>query len=786
MKSERTKGRFRLRIALPVFFSAFLALTGATIFLVNFYFSMQSTQRVAEDYLVQTGNRVIEKTVNYLDPAAKAAIFSAEVLNPEAVRGDYFDQFNLRTIPQFSTYSQIALIYYGSVEGNFWLNGVLKETGNMATQVVERIADTTREGVPYQSAVDLQNQIDAFVLPAEDSIDYEEQQAVLQSLRATLDDYSEDLIQSQVFVLDASGEVESIQPLERYSYYPPARSWFERSSEAIVPEPNGSELGTPVIPEIVKWSGAYPFSDSGRYDVSGKPGITVSHPVLSRNGTLLGVVGVDIVISELQNFLDEILVTDRGRSFIMNQSGTLIAVGNFQQGESLTNNFFRLPILDVVDQNGKGDAAVVRSYEKLVEEHLGEGGKGDLTQAASFSYQVGEETFLAYYAPIPQGDGPPWIIGLVVPEDDFIGAYKDDIFVTVLVSLVVLLVLILLSIFIGHRITYPLKLLVEEAGKIQKLDLADRFLPSSSFKEIANMSSAMSSMKVGLKSFEKYIPADVVRYLVGSGHEAVLGGEARELTIFFSDVADFTTISETLPPKDLIKHLGVYLGEYSRQIAATGGTVDKYIGDAVMAFWNAPNNVEDHAIQACRAALACTKALAEQRKSWKFANQPLFYTRIGLHTGEVIVGNMGSEERLNYTVIGDAVNLSSRLEGLAKVYGVSILVSEVTFEKAQDHFEFRKLDRVTVKGKTIPVTVYELLNPKGDWSPKKASWARSFEKGLDAYFQQNWELATMHFKDAQEKHPKDRACSLFLKRVEFYKNHSPGPSWDGVARYKTK
>jgi adenylate cyclase len=771
MKSERTQGRFRLRIALPIFFSCFLALTGASIFLVNFYFSMQSTQNVAEDYLVQSGNRVIEKTVNYLDPAAKAAAFNAEVLNPERVEGDYFSEFNLRTIPQFSSYPQVALIYYGSEDGNFWLNGTLKSTGQIGTQVVQFISDRSSNGVTLQEAFDVQSAINkvrdqvSLGLAEESALKDEDFLAKVELLNQV----APELVDARVIELNGRG----VPLLERqltYVYDPRIRSWYMRSKET---------------PGSV-WGGAYSFGNSGEYDVSGKPGITVSHPVISSSGELLGVVGVDIVISELQNFLDGILVSDRGRSFIMNQQGNLIAADNFQQVGADAVDFFQLPMAEIVDTQGNGDLAVVRSYEKLVAEYIDEEGKQAFSKAASFSYQLGDENYLAYYAPIPQGEGPAWIIGLVVPEDDFIGGYKKDIFVTVLVSLVVLLVLILLSIFIGHRITYPLKLLVEEAGRIQKLDLADRFLPSSAFKEIANMSWAMGNMKTGLKSFEKYIPADVVRYLIGSGHEAVLGGEARELTIFFSDVADFTTISESLPPKVLIKHLGVYLGEYSRQIAATGGTVDKYIGDAVMAFWNAPNQVEDHAIQACRAALSCSKALAEQRKTWKIANQPLFFTRIGLHTGEVIVGNMGSEERLNYTVIGDAVNLASRLEGLAKVYGVSILVSEVTFKKAQDHFEFRKLDKVTVKGKTIPVTVYELLNPKGDWSPKKASWAQSFEKGLAAYFQQNWEVATMHFKDAQEKHPKDRACSLFLKRVEFYSNHSPGENWDGVARYKTK
>src|SRR6185437_1039257 len=184
----------------------------------------------------------------------------------------------------------------------------------------------------------------------------------------------------------------------------------------------------------------------------------------------------------------------------------------------------------------------------------------------------------------------------------------------------------------------------------------------------------------GLRSFGAYVPRDLVRAVLASGERAELGGKTKELTIFFSDLAGFTTLSETLAPEALVELLGGYFDEMTRVIQSHGGTIDKFIGDAIMAFWNAPGDEPDHAARACQAALDCQAKLDAMRRA--DARLAGLQARIGLATGSVLVGNIGASDRMNYTVMGDTVNLASRLEGLNKAYGTPIMIAETTFAKA--------------------------------------------------------------------------------------------------------
>jgi class 3 adenylate cyclase len=227
-------------------------------------------------------------------------------------------------------------------------------------------------------------------------------------------------------------------------------------------------------------------------------------------------------------------------------------------------------------------------------------------------------------------------------------------------------------------------------------------------------------------AFSKYISPALVTKIVDKPDLLKLGGEEKELTILFSDVANFTTLSEKIGAVNLVKFLNEYLTAMTDIVMDTSGTLDKYIGDAVMAFWGAPLDDEDNAEKACNAALLMMKKLNELKIEWKKKDYPDLNIRIGLNTGVVVVGNMGSDKRFNYTVMGDAVNLAARLEGLNKEYGTGIMVSEFTYEKNKDKFNFRYLDLVKVKGKTLPVGVYELLQHEPD---------DEFRKGLDLFDQ---------------------------------------------------
>lgn len=740
-KKSVNRGLIRLRVALPAFFTLFLLLTGSSIFFVSYYFSTKSLEAVSFEYLGQTGETVVERTVNHLTPAANIADINAHYFNGENFQENFLLAFNIITIPQFISYPQLALVYYGDKQGNFWMNG-RDPDWSISTQIINRLDDTPEANDKLIQLKSKQQNTSKF--------DVEEALAPI--------------LQTKIIYRGPDGNLLHTEDVKDYIYDPRWRPWYKNADS------NRS----------ISWTGAYRFSSSGRYYASGKTGVSVSAPVINGNGELEGVVGVDIFLEELTNFLRGLEISDRGRAFVITPEGELIAFGQL-----LLDNPHDIPEV-FSPLNSISDRAAALSFSEMEGSLISTDEGKRLEETVELSYNVDGKKYLAYFSPIPKEAGPSWIIGVIAPEDDFIGDLKDKLLITMIIASSVLILMILLSIIIGNKITLPIKNLMEDALQIKDLNLNDTPQLPSAFTEIADMNDAFLNMKVGLRSFKKYIPGDVVRYLIQSGNEAILGGEERTLTVFFSDVADFTTISEQLQPGDLVSHLGDYLGEYSQIIESSGGTVDKYIGDAVMAFWNAPNPLEDHAVRACAAALECVDRLKEMQKRWYDGKLPLLETRIGIHTGEVIVGNMGSTERLNYTIIGDPVNLGSRLEGLAKIYGVKILVSEVTRELAKDKFHFRKLDKVIVKGKTIPITVYELLYRKENISPIQKSWIKTFESGLEAYCKREWVIAERFFRKALELNHDDSAALLFIKRIKYFKEHPPKDDWIGVSRFTSK
>ena len=210
-------------------------------------------------------------------------------------------------------------------------------------------------------------------------------------------------------------------------------------------------------------------------------------------------------------------------------------------------------------------------------------------------------------------------------------------------------------------------------------------------------------------AFGKYVSKNLLSQILDKKHQLKLGGAKREITIFFSDIRGFTTISEKFSPEKLVHFVNEYLTEMTKIIMENKGTVDKFVGDAIMAFWNAPFLEKDHPRLACLAAISQVRRLKELQKQWKKRNLPSMNIGCGIHTGEAVIGNMGSEDRFDYTAMGDAVNLSSRLEGLTKQYGVDIIISEATYKKVKDEFNCRLLDVVKVKGKKLPIKIYELL-----------------------------------------------------------------------------
>jgi adenylate cyclase len=288
-------------------------------------------------------------------------------------------------------------------------------------------------------------------------------------------------------------------------------------------------------------------------------------------------------------------------------------------------------------------------------------------------------------------------------------------------------------------------------------------------------------------AFDKYMSSEVVEEIMRNPEAIKLGGEKKEITIFFSDIAGFTTISEKMSPEDLVTLLNRYLSAMTTIIKTTHrGNVNKYLGDGIMALFGAPLDDPKHASLACYAALDCQVELARLREVWKREGLPEIGARIGLNSGPCIVGNMGSEERMEYTVTGDSVNLASRLEGASKYYDTLILIGQRTAELAKNDVEVREIDLLRVKGKKEPVVVFELLARKGRLDDKKRRVIDVYLEGLTAYKMRNFSTACARFSEAVALDPSDGPSRVYLERSTNYRQMPPPVEWDGVYEMTSK
>ena len=286
--------------------------------------------------------------------------------------------------------------------------------------------------------------------------------------------------------------------------------------------------------------------------------------------------------------------------------------------------------------------------------------------------------------------------------------------------------------------------------------------------------------------FGQYLSPKVVENLVDDPRKIQLGGEEREMTAFFSDIQGFSSISERLTPTELVQLLNDYLTDMCDIILGAEGTVDKFEGDSIMAFWGAPTRQADHAKRACFAAIEMNDRLIELRvRALQKGVTPLV-VRMGVNTGTMVVGNMGSKQRMNYTVMGDAVNLASRLEGANKAYGSGMMISESTYRSCEADIDVRELDRITVVGKSEPVTVYQLLNRKNLTTGVDADLVDQFSKGLELYKAGDFRRAKSEFSACLDIFADDGPALAYISRCQAYTDNPPDADWDGVYRLTEK
>lgn len=374
---------------------------------------------------------------------------------------------------------------------------------------------------------------------------------------------------------------------------------------------------------------------------------------------------------------------------------------------------------------------------------------------------------------LPRGGLHDWRIAILVPEEFYLGELRRIRGDLLAVSALVIAALVAGGTLTLTAVRRALSRIVNETARMRRFEFTAS--PAEApFRDVREAMESLELAKTAMRAMGKYVPVDLVRRLYETNRDPVLGGQLLEVSLMFTDIKDFTTLAERLTPDRLARALGLYLEAMTGAIHATEGTVDKYIGDAVMALWNAPRPCADHALRACRAALACVESTARLYASPAWEGLPALVTRFGLNRDRVMVGHFGAPDRLSYTALGDGVNLASRVEGLNKQYGTTILATESVHEAMREAFAFRRLDRVAVKGKTQGTLVYELLGPAGPEERPEAVVA--YEQALEAYFARDFARAL----ERLEAHPDDPPSHVLAERCRRLRTEPPPPGWDGI------
>jgi adenylate cyclase len=477
-----------------------------------------------------------------------------------------------------------------------------------------------------------------------------------------------------------------------------------------------------------------------------------------------GVLAIIIEYTRLSQFLSQLEVGRTGTAFIFDRSGDLVAAPDKDADEL---------------HPAHGQEALL----PLAQMALARAGDEGRKQAWRRRLAFGGAAYEVALTPLPF---PGWSLATVIPEAEFLGPVEATLRRLIIgLAAGALLAAALSAVLARSLIAAPLTRVVGEIRHVENFALDRVRCHPSRIAEIASLSNAIAEMATGLSAFRKFIPADLVRLLLRQGVEAKPGGSIQHLTVMFIDIAGFTGLSERMGDR-LVPLLSAYLDLTSGVVVANGGTIDKFIGDAVMAFWGAPTPQDKHALLCCRAALACRTAL-ENSGLADDEGQPL-QIRIGINSGRMLVGNIGSELRLNYTVIGDAVNVASRLEGTNKHYGTQILIGEETKRLVEGAMIVREVDNIAVYGRTEGLAVYELIGAADQAGSEHpcAPWVLHYEEGLAKYRNRDFPGAIKCFEAVLRERPYDGPAVLMKDRCSGLVDSSPAENWQPVAMLHSK
>ena len=546
-------------------------------------------------------------------------------------------------------------------------------------------------------------------------------------------------------------------------YDPRVRPWYLIATEE------------EAITQTIFWTEPYTFFTTKL------PGITASIRIHDSQGRT-GVLSLDIYLEDVTRLSSSIEVSPHG--FIVVTTPRVSTIGLPRHPELSTSEARRSGFLKHPRDLGIPlFAEAARQIQDRFNIPDGEMMSEHHAQNQPFRWSFERAQWWTYFRPFRMEEGPDLWMGVAVPENDFLHELKEGRLYSAGIALGGLLLAALLSIHLSKRYSSAISTLIRQSERLRMLDTKGSEENLTEIREIAQLHDAQERMRLALDSFARYVPSDVVRELLEKGEAAVIGGRNTHMSILFTDIEGFTSIAESMPPSDLTEHMATYFDAMIGVITHENGTVDKLIGDAIVAFWSAPKPNPHHARDSVQAAWQCWKTLEPLNEAWERQRLPRLPTRFGISTGDVVVGNVGASNRLSYTAIGDAMNLAARLESANKFYGTRILASQATMEAAGDEFAWRRIDRVRVKGRLEPEMIYELLGETHSVSDSTLHRSRTYESALESYLCRDFARAGSMLENLG---PLDGAENRLLIRCQQAQSDPPTENWDGTSEFQEK
>jgi adenylate cyclase len=382
------------------------------------------------------------------------------------------------------------------------------------------------------------------------------------------------------------------------------------------------------------------------------------------------------------------------------------------------------------------------------------------------------------------GFGQRFIVAAAVPQAELAAASRTLIERAAIAAAIAVTLAIIAALVASWLVSRSIARIAAKTEQIRSLDFSDRAPVRSRITEVARLSDSVERMREGLEVFGRYVSKKLVQQVMRSPESSGVGGARREVTVMFTDIESFSLLSERMEPEILTDRLSRYFDALGTAISANKGMIDKYIGDSIMAFWNAPEPDPDHVANACRAALQAAAASNRLREKWAARGRPTFRTRIGVHTGWAVVGNVGARERINYTLVGPVANQASRLEGLNKVYGTEILVSGEVVQSTADRFLWRHIDRFVAAGTTEAHEIYEPLGEIDDG--RQSEFLARWRVSHAAYDAGRFDEALAGFRALASSRPDDGPSRVFVARCAAFLRDGTPPGWDGAWHFDRK